>query len=58
MLTLHRTYRDSNYHIHVVKPEGVEKGVQEMLVNGQKVSGNLIRPIEGTKEYNVEIVMG
>ena len=58
VLTLHRTYRDSNYHIHVVKPEGVEKGVQEMLVNGQKVSGNLIRPIEGTKEYNVEIVMG
>lgn len=29
-----------------------------MLVNGQKVSGNLIRPIEGTKEYNIEIVMG
>lgn len=57
-LTLHRTYRDSNYHIHVVKPDGVEKGVHEMLVNGQKVSGNLIRPIDGTKEYNVEIVMG
>ena len=57
-LTLHRTYRDSNYHIHVVKPDGVEKGVHEMLVNGQKVSGNLIRPIDETKEYNVEIVMG
>ena len=57
-LTLHRTYRDSSYNIHVVKPDGVEKGVHEMTVNGQKVSGNLIRPIEGTKEYNVEIVMG
>ena len=57
-LTLHRTYRDSNYNIHVVKPDGVEKGVHEMTVNGQKVSGNLIRPIEGTNEYNVEIVMG
>ena len=33
-------------------------GSRYYTVNGQKVSGNLIRPIEGTKEYNVEIVMG
>ena len=57
-LTLHRTYRGSHYNIHVIKPDGVEKGVCEMTVNGRKVSGNLIRPVEGIEEYNVEIVMG
>ncbi len=57
-ISIERTYRGAIYHIHVVKPEGVEKGVTSMLVNGQKVDGNLVRSVEGCEEYTVEIVMG
>ncbi len=57
-ITLNRTYRDAKYHIHVTKPDGVEKGVRRMLVNGAEVDGNLIQPVDGCTEYTVEIVMG
>ena len=57
-ITLDRTYRDAVYHIHVIKPDGIEKGVHKMLVNGTEVDGNLVRPVDGCKEYNIEIVMG
>ncbi len=57
-ITLERTYRGAQYHVHVVKPDGVEKGVKKMVVNGTEVAGNLVRPVDGCKEYTVEIVMG
>lgn len=57
-ITLERTYRNAKYHIHVTKPDGVEKGVRRMLVNDAEVDGNLIQPVDGCTEYNVEIVMG
>lgn len=57
-LTLTRTYRNADYHIHIIKPDGIEKGVHKILVNGNEVAGNLVRPVEGCKEYNVEIIMG
>ena len=57
-ITLDRTYRGAQYHVHVVKPDGVEKGVKKMLVNGMGVEGNVVRAIEGCTKYTVEIVMG
>ena len=57
-ITLDRTYRDAKYHIHVTKPEGIEKGVHKMLVNGLEVTGNVIQPVDRCTEYTVEIVMG
>ena len=57
-ITLDRTYRDAKYHIHVTKPEGIEKGVHKMLVNGVEVTGNVIQPVDRCTEYTVEIVMG
>lgn len=57
-ITLERTYRNAKYHIHVTKPDGVEKGVRRMLVNDAEVDGNLVQPVDGCTEYNVEIVMG
>ncbi len=57
-LKLDRTYRDAHYHIHISKPDGIEKGVRKMLVNGKEVEGNLVRPLDGCSEYEVEITMG
>ncbi len=57
-LDLERTYRHAHYHIHISKPDGIEKGVRKMLVNGKEVEGNLVRPLDGCSEYEVEITMG
>ncbi len=57
-LKLDRTYRHAHYHIHISKPDGIEKGVRKMLVNGKEVEGNLVRPLDGCSEYEVEITMG
>lgn len=53
-----RKYRGAVYHIRVQNPEHVEKGVRSMTVNGISVEGNCIHPVEGTTDYQVEILMG
>ncbi|MGN1193698.1 MAG: GH36-type glycosyl hydrolase domain-containing protein [Dorea sp.] len=57
-LTLTRIYRDNTYHITIQKPVGVEKGVKEMIVNGNVADGNLIKPVDGITEYQVTVLMG
>ncbi|MBR6158884.1 MAG: glycosyl transferase [Lachnospiraceae bacterium] len=56
--TITRKFRGSTYNISVKNPDNVEKGVKSMTVNGKAVDGCIV-PIEnGTKEYNVEVIMG
>jgi cellobiose phosphorylase len=52
-----RKYRGAVYHIHV-KQNGVEKGVKEMIVNSDRVEGNVIPCKTGVSEYHVEVIMG
>ena len=56
--TLTRKYRNTTYHIEVVNPDNVEKGVKEMYVNGNLVSGNIIPYDASQTEASVKIVMG
>lgn len=56
--TCERVYRGANYHITVDNSAHVQKGVRRMLVDGQMVSGNIILPQDGKKEYNVIVYMG
>ncbi|MBQ7565314.1 MAG: glycosyl transferase [Lachnospiraceae bacterium] len=56
--TLTREYRGGSYMISVKNPEGVEKGVKSLVVNGKAVAGTVIPFEEGVKEYQVEVVMG
>ncbi|HUU43515.1 MAG TPA: glycosyl hydrolase family 65 protein [Planctomycetota bacterium] len=53
-----RTFRGAKLHITVENPEGVEKGVKRLSVDGKGVAGNTI-PVqpEGT-EHAVEVLMG
>lgn len=55
---LTRIYRGSTYHITVRKPNGVEKGVTQMIVNGQMVNGNCVAFDTSTDTYHIEIEMG
>ncbi|MCR4657622.1 MAG: glycosyl transferase [Lachnospiraceae bacterium] len=55
---LTRKYRGGNYSITVKNPEGVEKGVKKLTVNGKTVEGCVIPYEEGIKDYQVEVILG
>ncbi len=53
-----RHYRDAEYHILVKTSEQVEKGVREIIVDGEKLEGNLIPYEKGKTFYEVTVIMG
>ncbi|QXO18319.1 GH36-type glycosyl hydrolase domain-containing protein [Vibrio ostreae] len=52
-----RQFRGARYHIHVVNPHQVSKGVAEMQVDGVTVQGNKA-PIFTEGEHHIQIVLG
>ena len=56
--SLTRSYREGIYNIEVHNPEGVEKGIRKILVDGIEIEGNVIPYIEGKEKYNVVVTMG
>ncbi len=56
--TLVRKFRGATYNITVKNPDGVQKGVKELTVDGKTIDGNVIPFEQGKKEYNVIIKMG
>ena len=53
---VNRLFRGTMYHITIKNPHKSEKGVKELIVDGQPVKGNVI-PLSNKKNVNVEIVM-
>lgn len=53
--TVKRRFRGALYHIHVVNPNGHQKGVKRISLDGKAVSGNLVLWSEG--EHQVEVMM-
>ncbi len=56
--TLPRKFREGTYHIQVVNPHNVEKGVKSLTVDGQAVEGCVVPYVAGKKEYDVVVTMG
>lgn len=56
--TLIRKFRGAAYYIDVKKPDGVQKGVRKISVDGKEIEGNLIPLEEGKTEYHVTVSMG
>ncbi|WP_282037938.1 GH36-type glycosyl hydrolase domain-containing protein [Saccharicrinis aurantiacus] len=52
-----RKYRGANYHIEVVNPNKVSKGVKTISVNGQVLDNNII-PVQSSGDYQVVVTMG
>lgn len=57
-LKITRTYRNAQYHILINNPNGVEKGVSSISVNGLIIQGSIIPFIQGQKSYDVVVFMG
>ncbi|MBQ3384954.1 MAG: hypothetical protein IJG59_07040 [Erysipelotrichaceae bacterium] len=55
--TVNRLFRDTMYHITVNNPDGVQKGVKAIKVNGNDVPVGPI-PVTDRKEVTVEVTMG
>ncbi len=53
-----RSYRGANYHIEVLNPNNVEKGVVSMVVDGVAVEGNVIPYDANKKDIHVIVTMG
>lgn len=51
-----RRFRGKNFTIEIRNEKGVQKGVRQLTINGQKVDGNLI-PLDQLKDQNEVIVI-
>ncbi len=55
---MQRKFRGKNMDILVENPNGAQKGVKEMIVNGEKIEGSFI-PLEKLQDQNdIKVVMG
>ena len=57
--TVTRRFRDAVYHIKVENPEGVQKGIKKLVVDGEELCGTTLIPFkEDKKQYDVTVIMG
>jgi cellobiose phosphorylase len=56
--TLKRTFRGAQYDITVQNPNGVQKGIAKLIVDGREIEGHIVPFEEGKTHYNVTAVMG
>ncbi|MDO4633841.1 MAG: glycosyl transferase [Eubacteriales bacterium] len=54
---LTRTFRGTTYHIEVVNPKKVQKGIAKLVVDGAEVPGKII-PVSEKKDVQVVVTMG
>jgi len=55
---LTRKFREGTYHIRVVNPDNVEKGVKSVTVDGKPIEGCIIPYTAGKEKYDVVVTMG
>lgn len=53
--TVSRQFRGAHYTIHVQNPDGKEKGVKSITIDGQPLSGQIVPFAEG--DHKVEVIM-
>jgi cellobiose phosphorylase len=55
--TIERVFRGTRYVVHVLNPDGMQKGVKEIRVNGQPIHGTIL-PVSTSGVCRVEVRMG
>ncbi len=54
--TVYRKFRGAEYTIHVQNPDGVQKGIRSIMVDGVPQKGNIV--CESVGKHQVEIILG
>jgi len=55
---IRRPFRGAIYEITILNPKGLQRGVKEIYVDGEKIEGDLIKPHSDGKIYKVKVIMG
>lgn len=55
---VHREFRGAAYEVTVENPEGVQKGVARVTVDGKEQEGNLVGDFRDGNTHSVHVVMG
>jgi cellobiose phosphorylase len=53
-----RQFRGDTYHVQVKNPRHVSGGVREVIVDGKKIEGNIVKPFKDGKLHQVEVLLG
>ena len=53
--TVHRELRDATFDITIQNPDGKQRGVTSVLVDGQPIEGNIVNATSG--HHNVKVIM-
>jgi len=56
--TVSRRFRNATYHIEVKNPNGVSRGIAQMLVDGKAVEGNVVPIFGDGQTHEVQITLG
>lgn len=56
--TILRRFRGTDYRITVRNPDGVCKGVKQLIVDGEIVNGNIIPLLSSVRVHEVAVVLG
>ncbi|MBN1798726.1 MAG: glycosyl transferase [Spirochaetales bacterium] len=56
--SIKRKFRGAFYNIEVKNPQGINKGVEKLLLDGKEVPAQILPVPEAGKSYTVEVIMG
>ncbi len=56
--TVNRIFRGVKYRIEIKNPDHLMKGVKQLIVDGEEISGNIIPVLSKDKEHKVEVILG
>ncbi|WP_027621850.1 GH36-type glycosyl hydrolase domain-containing protein [Acetivibrio clariflavus] len=51
-------YKDTQYYITIKNPEGVNKGVKKVILDGKELEDKIIALVDDKKEHKAEVIMG
>ncbi len=56
--TFERKFRGTTYLIHVSNPDGVNKGIKAISVDGENIVGNVLPVFNDNDVHDVDVIMG
>lgn len=56
--SIRRPFRGDVYEIEILNPDGKEKGIKQLFVDGEEVCGNLVKPFLDGKTHKVKAILG
>lgn len=56
--SMERNFRGSRFIINFKNPNGVQSGIDKLIVDGVKISGNIVPGFTDNKTHMIEVIMG